>query len=101
MYQKLLLPVDLNEPSSWERALPVALSLCRNFEASLHLVTVLPDYRMPLVGSYFPKDFAKKAREALQKAQKEFIDQHVPDDVQSQAIIVDGSPWEAIIKVGK
>lgn len=101
MYQKILLPVDLNEPSSWERALPVALSLCRNFGASLHLVTVLPDYRMPLVGSYFPKDFAKKAHEAVQKAQHDFIVEHVPEDLTAQAIIADGSPWEAIIKVGK
>jgi nucleotide-binding universal stress UspA family protein len=51
---KILLPVDLNEESSWDKALPTAVTLCRTFNASLHVVTVLPDYRMPLVGSYFP-----------------------------------------------
>lgn len=101
MYSKILLPVDLNEESSWNKALPTALELCRNFGASLHVVTVLPDYRMPLVGSYFPGDFSEKAHETITKAQHEFIAKHVPDDVQVQCIVVDGSPWEGIVKVGK
>lgn len=101
MYHKIVLPVDLNEESSWTKALPTALELCRSFGASLHVVTVLPDYRMPLVGSYFPKDFAKKAHQAVSDAQHEFIQKHVPEDVQVQSVIVDGSPWEAIIKAAK
>lgn len=101
MYSKILLPVDLNEELSWKKALPTALTLCRTFGASLHVLTVLPDYRMPLVGSYFPKDFAKKAHEAVTEAQHQFIAEHVPEDIQTQTVIVDGSPWEAIIKAAK
>ncbi|MCH4562492.1 universal stress protein [Halomonas sp. EGI 63088] len=101
MYSKILLPVDLNEESSWKKALPTALALCRSFGASLHVVTVLPDYRMPLVGSYFPEGFAEKAHEALSEAQHKFIEEHVPDDIKAQSVIVDGSPWEAIIKAAK
>lgn len=47
MYSKIMLPVDLNEESSWSKALPTALTLCRTFGASLHVVTVLPESRMP------------------------------------------------------
>lgn len=101
MYSKILLPVDLNEEASWEKALPTALALCRSFGASLHVVTVLPDYRMPLVGSYFPKDFAEKAHQAVSDAQHTFIKDHVPEDITVQSVIVDGSPWEAIIKAAK
>lgn len=101
MYSKILLPVDLNEETSWSKALPTAIELCRNFGASLHVVTVLPDYRMPLVGSYFPKDFTEKAHQALTEAQHKFIAEHVPDDIQVQSVIVDGSPWEGIVKIGK
>jgi nucleotide-binding universal stress UspA family protein len=101
MYSKILLPVNLNEESSWEKALPTALTLCRSFGASLHVVTVLPDYRMPLVGSYFPKDFTSKAHEAISEAQHKFIQENVPEDIQVQSVIVDGSPWEAIIKAAK
>lgn len=101
MYQKIMLTVDLNEEASWEKALPTAVALCRSFGASLHVVTVLPDYRMPLVGSYFPKDFAKKARTAIGDAQHEFIRENVPEDIAAQSVIVDGSPWEAIVKAAK
>jgi nucleotide-binding universal stress UspA family protein len=101
MYSKIMLPVDLTEESSCKKALPTAVTLCRTFGASLHVVTVLPDYRMPLVGSYFPKDFARKAHEAITEAQHTFIREHVPEDIQTQTVIVDGSPWEAIIKAAK
>ncbi|UYG06982.1 universal stress protein [Halomonas sp. M4R1S46] len=101
MYSKILLPVDLNEEASWSKALPTALTLCRSFGASLHVVTVLPDYQMPLVGAYFPEDFAAKAHEAVTKAQHEFIQKNVPEDITVQSVIVDGSPWEAIIKAAK
>lgn len=101
MYNRILLPIDLNEEASWQKALPVALSLCRNFGASLQIVTVLPDYRMPMVGSFFPSDFTDKAREALKEAQQKFIAEQVPDGIEVQAAIVDGSPWEGIIKASK
>lgn len=101
MYNKILLPVDLNEELSWKKALPTAVTLCRTFGASLHVLTVLPDYRMPLVGSYFPRDFAKKAHEAITEAQHQFIAEHVPEEIPTQTVIVDGSPWEAIIKAAK
>lgn len=98
MYQKIVMPVDMNEPASWERALPTALALCRTFGATLHIVTVLPDYHMPLVGSFFPSDFSDKARKALSDAQHRFVAEHIPDDVPTQCIIADGSPYEGIIE---
>lgn len=101
MYSKIMLPVDLNEEASWTKALPTALTLCRTFDASLHLVTVMPDFNMPIVGSYFPKGFTKKAQDAMREAQRAFIEANVPADVQTQSVIIDGSPWEAIIKVAK
>lgn len=101
MYSKIMLPVDLNEEESWAKALPTALTLCRSFNASLHLVTVLPDYNMPLVGSYFPKDFTKKAHESISEAQHAFIKANIPADVKVQCVVVDGSPWAAIIKAAK
>ncbi|MDN6315549.1 MAG: universal stress protein [Halomonas sp.] len=100
MYRKILLPVDLNEEASWKKALPTAIALCRTFDASLHVVTVLPDVKMPMVGAYFPKNFSREAHAAVAEAQRDFISDNIPDEIQTQSVIVDGSPWEAIIKVG-
>ncbi|MFD2191906.1 universal stress protein [Pistricoccus aurantiacus] len=101
MYSKILLAVDMNEEASWKKALPTALALCRTFDASLHVMTVLPDYRMPIVGSYFPEGFAEKTRQALSEAQQAFVKENVPEDVDVQCIIADGSPWEAIVKTAR
>lgn len=100
MYTRILLPVDLNEASSWEKALPTALTLCRTFGASLHVVTVLPELKRK-VGAYFPRDFAVEARKAAREAQRRFIDTHIPPEVTTQSVIVEGSPWKVIIKVSR
>ena len=43
MYSSILVPVDLEEPSSWAKAVPVGLALANAFGATIALCTVLPD----------------------------------------------------------
>lgn len=43
MYSSVLVPVDLDEPSSWRKALPAARRLAESFDASLTLCTIVPD----------------------------------------------------------
>ena len=43
MYAHILVPVDLEEPSSWSKAVPTALALGRCFGARLTLATVVED----------------------------------------------------------
>ena len=50
MYETVLLPLDLNERSSWEKALPAACDMCRVSGGVLHVLTVLPGYGMTVVG---------------------------------------------------
>ncbi|MGC3874568.1 universal stress protein [Halomonas sp. GXIMD04776] len=101
MHKKIVLPIDLNAAESWERALPEALALCKAFDATLFIVTVLPDYRMPLVGSYFPADFNKKAHTLLSETQQRFVEEHIPPEIETHCMIADGSPYEGIIKSAK
>ncbi|PKM04770.1 MAG: universal stress protein UspA [Gammaproteobacteria bacterium HGW-Gammaproteobacteria-6] len=101
MYNKILLPIDLNHKASWDKALPVALKLCQDYNASLHLVSVLPNFGMPLVGGFFPKEFAEKVKKTLTEQLKEFVSQQVPKGIKVQRIIADGKPYEAILRVAK
>lgn len=57
MYRSILVPVDLDQPSSWEKALPTAVTLCRCFDASLALVTVVPDWTLMLEAQWSPIAF--------------------------------------------
>lgn len=43
MYSNILVPVDLEEPSSWSKTVPVALSLAKCFQARCTLATVVED----------------------------------------------------------
>jgi nucleotide-binding universal stress UspA family protein len=54
MYRSILVPVDLDHPSSWEKALPSAVALCRCFDASLALATVVPDWNLVLEAQWSP-----------------------------------------------
>ena len=41
MYSSILVPIDLEEPSSWSKAVPVAMALARCFNARLTLATIV------------------------------------------------------------
>lgn len=101
MFSDILLPIDLNHESSWRKALPVALKLVESFGARLHLMTVIPDYGMAIVGQFFPQDYEAQALEIAREALHKFAEDHLPKDVAAQHIICHGTVYEEIIKEAK
>ncbi|MEH6800152.1 MAG: universal stress protein [Halopseudomonas sabulinigri] len=101
MYNKILLPIDLNHKQSWNKALPTALNFCQTYHASLHVIMVLPDFGLPLVGGFFPKEYADKAKKTMTENLREFVKENVPKDVKVQRIVADGKAYEAILRVAK
>ena len=97
MYKEILLPIDLNHECSWLKALPVALEYCRAFGSRLHVMTVMPDYGMAVVGSYFPEGFEKRHREELNKQLHALVAANVPADTKVQHIVAEGSPYKEIL----
>ena len=101
MYKNILFSVDLNDESSWKKALPVAVDLCRASEGNLHVMTVLPDMGMSIVGQYFPKDFEAEAREKALEQLKNFVADNVPDSTDVQHIVGVGTVYEVILNTAK
>jgi nucleotide-binding universal stress UspA family protein len=101
MYKDILFPIDLNHDSSWVDVLPSVVTYCRAFQARLHVVTVVPDFGMPLVGGYFPKNYSKKMLEETNKRLHEFIKEQVPSDVRVQHIVAEGVVYKEIIRVAR
>lgn len=99
MYKDILLPVDLSSEASWEKALPTAVEYCQAFGSKLHLLTVVPDYGMSIVGQYFPKDYEQQVLEGAQEKLHAFAKDHVPDSVQVQHIIGHGTVYREIQRV--
>ena len=97
MYRKILLPLDLNQESSWQKALPVALGLCGSFGAKLHVMTVVPDSGSAYVAGFFPADFKQKALDQAHAALAKFVDGNVPDGVEVQQIVANGTVYEEVL----
>lgn len=101
MFKEILLPIDLNDPSSWKRALPVALDLVEKFGCKLHVMTVVPTFGMPIVAGYFPKDFEKKAIAAANDQLREWSRENLPAGVATRHIVAHGTVYEEIIETRK
>lgn len=101
MYKDILCPIDLNEESSWNKALPTAVEYCKSFGATLHVMNVVPHFGMSVVGSYFPKDFEQKAIEGAREQLHEFVRQHVPEGVKVQHIVAHGTTYDEILRVAR
>jgi nucleotide-binding universal stress UspA family protein len=97
MYQHILLPIDLNAESSWVKALPTSVELCRTFGATLHLMTVVPDFGMSLVSQYFPAGTEERMRTDAAGRLREFAQERVPTDVEVQDVVAQGSTYREIL----
>ncbi|MDF1749609.1 MAG: universal stress protein [Alphaproteobacteria bacterium] len=101
MYKNILLAVDLGEDASWKKALPEAVSLTKASGGILHIMTVVPDFGMTIVGSFFPSGFEAKAIEEAKDQLHAFVSKNVPSDVRVQHIIAHGSPAHEILAAAK
>jgi nucleotide-binding universal stress UspA family protein len=101
VYQRILVPIDLNESTSWERALPPAIDLARTHRARLHLLSVIPDFGMPMVGQYFPPDFEAKAREESRKRLEEVARQAIPEGLAFEAHVAEGNIYREILALAE
>jgi nucleotide-binding universal stress UspA family protein len=98
MYRNVLVPVDLSDKHSWRKALPTAISLCETFEARLHLMTVVPDFGLPMVGQFFPEGYEAKLRQQAARQLKEFAAEQVPGAIESRRIVAEGKVYQEILK---
>ena len=99
MYKHILLPIDLQHESSWIRALPNALELCRTHGASLHMMTVVPGFGMSIVGQFFPEGYEEKVNAEVMEKLHAFVKDNVPEGVQVQHIVGEGNIYESILNV--
>lgn len=101
MFKEILLAVDLNDESSWLKALPVAVDYARASGGTLHVMTVVPDFGMSIVGQFFPKGYEKDVADKVLVALKEFVASHVPDDVKTKRIVGEGTVYEVILNMAE
>ena len=97
MYSTILLAIDLNDPSSWERALPAAVEQAEAGGGKLHIVTVVPDYGMAIVGSFFPADYEKAALAEADKMLDGFVSENVPSEIEVAHSVGHGTIYKEVL----
>lgn len=101
MYKNILLTVDLEHPEAQKKSLPIAIELCQQHAAKLHILTVIPSFGMSIVAQQFPKDFEKKVSKAAMKQLKDFGKDNLPAELKAQHIVGHGNIYESILNVAK
>ncbi len=101
MYKDILVAVDLNDESSSNKTVDVAVACCRTFGARLHLLSVVPDFGMSIVSQYFPEDYAQKALDGAAAKLTAFKNATVPDDIEARDIIANGTVYDEILATAK
>ena len=99
MTKSILLPIDLNQRSSWEHALPVATKMARDGAGELHVLSVIPDYGMAVVGSFFPADYAQNTMAETEKLLEEFVEEHFPAELKTNIHVCFGSIYKEVLRV--
>ena len=99
MYSEILLPVDLQDAQSWRKSAADAQGLARAFDATLHVMTVVPSYHMSIVGSFFPADFEQKMLETARVKLHEFSAEHVDNTLRVQHAVGLGTVYEEVLRV--
>ena len=101
MFKHILLTVDLEHDESWGKALPAAIENAKAFGATLHIMTVVPDFGRSLVSSFFPKDHVKQMMDGTTKALHDFVAAHIPEGIAVQHIVGYGNAYEEILRVAE
>ena len=101
MFRNILVPIDLSDKHSWRKALPAAIAMGEAFGAKLHVITVVPEFGLPIVGQYFPEGYEEKVRQQAAKQLKAFVAEQVPEAVPTRRIVAEGKIYQEILKAAR
>ena len=97
MFRKILVPVDLDVESSWKATLPIAEEFAKSWGSEIHVLTVVPDFGMSLVASYFPRGFEKKSLELASETLKAVVAEAGSGEVEIRTHVTNGAIYEEIL----
>ena len=80
------------------RATKVAQDIAACYGANISVLTVIPDFGMPMVANYFPEDAMQKAENDVHAELKRFIQAHFEDPSAIRAEVDSGSPHKIIVR---
>ena len=96
MFDKILVPVDLSTDNITEKLCKTANDMAQKYGSEVRLITVVPDYGMPLVASYFPEGAQEKLKAEMKKKLNDLAEKHFSVPVKCK--LAQGKRRTAILK---
>lgn len=97
MFKEILLPIDLEETKLTARAIDIAQDMAERYQSTITVVTVIPDFSMPLVASYFPEDAVERARKEACDEIEKLIRANFRNPTAVRCDVGEGSPHRFIV----
>jgi nucleotide-binding universal stress UspA family protein len=101
MYKDILLAIDIAHLEDEARAVETVLEYARAFGSTLHILTVVPDFGMSIVGGYFPSDHEKNAIAKANEDLHAFTRKTIPEDIPHRHIVDHGAIYRIILHYAK
>ena len=100
MFDNVLLPIDLNHPASWDKALPMSLKLVGP-TGTLHVLGIVHDIGAAAIASYLPVGFEEKALQKMKEDLDGFLSDNIPQGTKAMAHVGHGHGPEHILSAAK
>lgn len=96
MFKNILLPVDIEHPESWAKALPMAAELAGT-QGTLHLLGVVHDIGSAWVAQSLPRDFEATSLHMMKTRLAELAAQELPQGLSIKTHVGHGHIAERIL----
>lgn len=100
MYRNILVPIDLSEPSSWQKALPIAIEMSRTFGARIHVMTVVRDPDAIWRSQYSLLTYESMISDA-EKRLASVIADSIPKELAVQRTVGHGSIYAEVLRTAR
>jgi len=97
MFKSILVPIDLDDETESKKLFDSAVELAEGMGAKLSVMTVVPNFSMPMVASFFPPDFEKKALAEGLKSLTAFVEARESSVVIEKTMVGHGSVYKEIV----
>ncbi|WDP93066.1 MAG: universal stress protein [Desulfobacter sp.] len=99
MFNKILVPVDIDYPRTAQAVFQNALELASLSGAEIRIVCVMPDFSMPIVASFVTDRIKNEAREEFKTALDDFVQKNCQGGTRVSHRVLVGRHYEEILKV--
>jgi len=99
MFKKILIPIDVDRPIAAKAVYDCAASIAKPFDAEIKLISVMPGFGMPIVGSFISDRVRQEALEHFRDELTAFVAENCDNSVKFH--IRSGKHYEEVVKLAR